>query len=110
MTIVQGGLGNGQVEQMALALQHDEATGRVKVPHEYAAGLAAGSKARAMVPLPYPGGGFTQTPAAQPVPLNLDGTPRSRNASPPVLINRICVQPEMSFGNNFSAFGIRLIG
>jgi hypothetical protein len=29
--------------------------------------------------------------------------------NPPVLINRICIQPERSFGNNFSAFGIRWI-
>lgn len=110
MNIVQSGLGNAQVDQKALALQHDEATGRVKVPYEYATGILIGDKTRAMVPIPYPGGGFTQTPSAQPVPLNMDGTPRSRSAVPPVLINRICVQPEMAFGANFSNFGIRGIG
>jgi hypothetical protein len=26
-----------------------------------------------------------------------------------VLINRICIQPEMNFGSNFSGFGIRWI-
>jgi hypothetical protein len=41
------------------------------------------------------------------VALNDDGTPRSPSASPQVLINRICIQPEMAFGTNFSNFGIR---
>lgn len=110
MNIIQSGLGNPMVQQEALSLEHDEATGKVKTPYQYASALPVGSKARAMVPIAFQGGSFCQTPAAQPVPLNNDGTPRARIAVPPVLINRICLQPEMPFGNNFSAFGIRSIG
>jgi hypothetical protein len=55
-------------------------------------------------------GGYTQIPCAQPIPLNDDGTPRNTEAFPvasKVLINRICLQPEVDFGTNFSNFGIR---
>jgi hypothetical protein len=55
-------------------------------------------------------GGYTQRPAAQPVALNDDGTPRNAAYFPmnqKVLINRVCIQPEMAFGSNFSNFGIR---
>ena len=66
-----------------------------------------GSRCPAQVTLASGDGSWTQTRAADPVALNDDGTPRSRFASPPVLINRICIQPEMEFGYNFSNFGIR---
>lgn len=50
-------------------------------------------------------GGAVQRPAAQPVLLNPDGSPRSRSLKPRVF--RLQTQPEMAFGNNFSNFGIR---
>lgn len=52
-------------------------------------------------------GGIVQQRAAMPIPLNDNGTPRSRDLNPRVLINRLCLQPEMPFGDNFSEFGIR---
>lgn len=49
--------------------------------------------------------GAVQRPAAQPVLLNSDGSPRSRSLEPRVY--RLQTQPETAFGNNFSNFGIR---
>jgi hypothetical protein len=99
------------VDARALAWEHDE-NGRVKMDTFglYPASLASGTsgtKVRAMVTIPAGTGGWTQRPCAQPIALNDDGTPRSPTAVPPVLINRICIQPEMAFGQNFSNFGIR---
>ena len=99
-----------QVDVQALTLQHDE-TGKVQLnsdgtPATYAFGTQT-KKTRAMVTVPAGQGGWTQRPCAQPVPLNDDGTPRSPSQTPKVLINRICIQPEMAFGQNFSNFGIR---
>lgn len=111
------GFGNAQVDQRALVLEHKD--GKVWMngdnPRQLAGGTA-GRKVRAMVTIPATGsddGGFVQNPCAQPIPLNDDGTPRNTDNFPlnqKVLINRICLQPEMAFGNNFSAFGIRMIG
>lgn len=99
------------IDPQALVLSHED--GKVKLT-AYGApvGLAtpSGTKVRAMVTIPASeSGGYAQRPASQPVALNDDGTPRARTATPPVLINRICLQPEMAFGNNFSNFGIRWI-
>jgi hypothetical protein len=99
------------VDARALAWEHDD-NGKVKMDTFglYPASLASGTsgaKVRAMVTVPASAGGWTQRPCAQPVALNDNGTPRSPTASPPVLVNRICIQPEMTFGRNFSNFGIR---
>ena len=99
------------VDARALAWEHDDG-GKVKMDTFglYPASLASGTadtKVRAMVTVPASTGGWTQRPCAQPVALNDNGTPRSPTASPKVLINRICIQPEMAFGSNFSNFGIR---
>jgi hypothetical protein len=101
------------VDVEALTLQHEE-TGKVQLnsegtPQTYAFGTG-GKKTRAMVTVPATQGGWTQRPSAQPVALNDDGTPRNTRAfslAEKVLINRICIQPEMPFGQNFSNFGIR---
>ena len=112
LTIINSGLGDSAVEQSSLVLALDS-EGKVilladeSTPAALAKGTA-GKKCRAQVPIAA-GEGMRQTSAAQPVALNDNGTPRSRSADPPVLINRICLQPEMSFGNNFSAFGINSI-
>jgi hypothetical protein len=102
-----------EVDVEALTLQHEEA-GKVQLnsegkPQTYAFGTQ-GKKVRAMVTVPATQGGWTQRPSAQPVALNDDGTPRNIRYFPineKVLVNRICIQPEMAFGSNFSNFGIR---
>jgi len=99
-----------EVDIEALTLQHEE-SGKVQInssgtPQSYAFGTQ-GKRTRAMVTVAASQGGWTQRPSAQPVALNDDGTPRSRSQTPKVLINRICIQPEMAFGSNFSNFGIR---
>jgi hypothetical protein len=107
--IYNTGLSRGDVDQKALVLEHK--LGKVYLVGGTFPVLAIGTeqqKARAMVTVPaMDDGGYLQRPSAQPVPLNDDGTPRSPSANPRVLINRICIQPEMAFGNNFSNFGIR---
>lgn len=113
-TIINDGLDTAGIDPRALVLQHDEATGNVKIPLQYASHngqSTQGDRVRAMVTIPSRAGGWAQNPAAQPVALNDNGTPRdTRTANPKVLINRICLQPEMPFGDNFSSFGIRMIG
>ena len=86
------------------ALAYEMRDGKVTSPPTL---VKDGSKFPAMLTISAGDGGWTQTKAGDPVPLNDDGTPRSRFAQPPVLINRICIQPEMAFGQNFSAFGVR---
>jgi hypothetical protein len=102
-----------EVDIESLTLQHDE-IGKVQLnsdgtPQTYAFGTQT-KRTRAMVTVPANQGGWTQRPSAQPVALNDDGTPRNVRNFPmaqKVLINRICIQPEMNFGNNFANFGIR---
>lgn len=105
--IINSGLGNSSVDQQSLCLAHD--LGVVKTPLALVSGTS-GQKARAMVTVPATEQGkMLQRVAAAPVALNDDGTPRSATANPKVLINRLCTQPEMAFGNNFYAFGINSI-
>jgi len=103
------GIGRSDVYLKSLNLQHDAGTGAVLVPYVLVPDTI-GDRMRAMIPITSQGGGWTQRPCAQPVALNDDGTPRNPDNFPPdqkVLINRICIQPEMAFGYNFSNFGIR---
>jgi len=85
-------------------LMYETKEGKVTAPLTL---VKPGSRCPAQVTLAAGDGGWAQVRAADPVPLNDDGTPRSRGATPPVLINRICIQPEMAFGSNFASFGIR---
>lgn len=107
-------LGDADVERSALVLEHQD--NKIKanfVQANFGLSYAQGTentKVRAMVTVPASEGSFVQRPSSQPVPLNDDGTPRASTATPPVWINRVCLQPEMPFGNNFSNFGVRLIG
>ena len=111
--IYNSGTTRDDVDKKALALQHRN--GKVSViGANNAVVLADGlvnTKTRAMVTVPATeDGGYLQRPSAQPVALNDDGTPRNADYFPvaqKVLINRVCIQPEMAFGNNFSNFGIR---
>lgn len=113
-TIFNDGTTRADVDIEALVLQHEN--NKVKfLAADGTVSLADGlvqRKARAMVAIPSGDGGWMQRPSSQPVALNDDGTPRNPRAFPAaqkVLINRLCIQPEMAFGNNFSNFGIRWI-
>ena len=110
--IFNSGTSRADVDQKALALQHRG--GKVSILGSSSVVLADGlvnTRTRAMVTVPATeDGGYVQRPSAQPVALNDDGTPRNADNFPmaqKVLINRICIQPEMAFGSNFSNFGIR---
>lgn len=86
-------------------LKHDESTGKIATPLSLPDGIGAGDKVRAMVRVfSYQGGGASMTPSAQPIPLNDDGTPRSPNATPKVLVYRYG-QHEVV---DFSTLGLRL--
>jgi hypothetical protein len=112
--IINAGLGSSAVDQKALNLEHKD--GRVYIDQAGDVKLATGtsnSKVRGMVTVPATGsdsGGYVQRPCAQPIALNDNGTPRNADnygISEKVLVYQVCMQPETSFGNNFSSFGIR---
>jgi hypothetical protein len=111
--IFNDGTTRADVDVRALALQHENLKVKFTGANKDVVALAEGlnkRKVRAMVSVPAGDGGWMQRPSAQPVALNDDGTPRNADNFPvaqKVLINRVCIQPEMVFGNNFSAFGIR---
>ena len=116
LNIINTGLSRSDVDKQALNLQHRSGRVAKDFGQEFLAEGTSGKRVRAMVTVPANETsdattfGYLQRPAAQPVALNDDGTPRNvQTQNPPVLINRICIQPERSFGNNFSAFGIRWI-
>lgn len=61
-------------------------------------GVADGDKVRGMIKVhEYEDGGVSQTPSAQPIPLNMDGRPRLYTADPKVIVRRYQVQQEMDF-------------
>jgi hypothetical protein len=97
--------GGSRVETDAIP-QKADGVGNMKTPTEYA--ISDGEVGRAMVIIPGLDGKKRQTPSAQPVALNDDGSPRARDydIQNRVLINRWCLQPERVFGTNFSSFGI----
>lgn len=103
--IINTGLNSAQTEQEHLNLEHEDM--QVAQPQQLATGTA-GVKCRAAIVVAGQDGGMVQRPAAQPVALNSDGSPRSRSLAPRVY--RAQTQPETAFGNNFSNFGIRGFG
>jgi hypothetical protein len=107
--VINNGLGRSDVDVLGLSLQHR--LGKIELPVDYADN-SQGQKMRGCVGISaYEDGGICQRPAAQPLALNNDGTPRNTQAFPnatKVIINRVCCQPERAFGNNFSAFGIHM--
>jgi len=114
MNIKNTGLSRDDVDKKALALEHRN--GRVYVFGGSEIVLAIGTeqqKVRGMVTVPATGsedGGYVQRPCAQPIALNDDGSPRNADfftTVNKVIVNRVCLQPEMAFGDNFSNFGIR---
>jgi hypothetical protein len=80
-------------------------SGKVEFPLALPDGISAGDKVRAMVKvMEYQEGGVSITPSAQPVALNDDGTPRSPNATPKVLVYRRGQHDEF----NFATLNLRL--
>jgi hypothetical protein len=72
---------------------------KIDDPLALPANVSAGDKVRAMLKVfEYEDGGVSQTPSAQPVPLNLDGSPRIVTADPKVLVQRYQVYDEYEFG------------
>jgi hypothetical protein len=66
---------------------------KIVQPLALPAGVQAGEKVRAMVRITnHAEDSISQNQSAQPVPLNEDGTPRSENANPKVLIWRVTTQ------------------
>lgn len=114
--VINGGIGRADVDRTALALAHERYVlagwpNAVRVAKD-----TGGKKVRAHVLIAARNeeDSATQNLASQPVPLNLDGTPRKAYADdfgaavvPPVLIGRYSTQPERTFGNDFADFGIR---
>lgn len=86
-------------------LKHDD-KGKIKAdPLALPSEVSAGEKVRAMIKIfSYNGGGASQTPSAQPIPLSDNGRPRKESASPKVLVYRYRVYDEY----DFNTLGIRL--
>lgn len=86
--------GAGFIDPLAFPLEHNKAGSIKVVPGGPVFGLysfasdpngngdLAGTIARAMTVIPAAKGGFTQVPASEPIPINLDGSPRSRTIFP----------------------------
>jgi len=78
----------------ALPLKRDGEYGPLVQPLALQDGVAVGDKVRAMVRVAGSGKDALQSPSAQPIPLNVDGTPRSENADPKVLIRERRIQDD----------------
>jgi hypothetical protein len=116
--IRQGGLGESFVDNDALALERKDGRVLVNLPtptgKDYA-GNTQDTIVRAMVKVPFDDGGFTQLPSAQPVALTWGGLPAyvpyfnsgQGGSSIEDLFVTLRTQPETTFGDNFSEFGIR---
>lgn len=113
--IINTNVKGANVEDGALNLEHESvgADGdRVMLPmikgwsdNTYA--LAAGTdgdKMRAMVTYSVPDNKVGQRPATQPVPLNMDGTPRKQSLAEKVILKRYRTQPRV----DFAIFNLRL--
>lgn len=91
------------VEVFGQPLKHEG--GKIRTPTALPDNVSAGEKVRAMVKLmEYQEGGASQTPSAQPVALNDDGTPRKDTATPPVLVYRRGQHEQF----DFTTLGLRL--
>lgn len=92
------GLRNQNVEQGALTLAlTDDRLGIIAGWEDNTFRLQPGTlnkKVRANVLIATDGAKASQRPSAQPVPLNLDGTPRASDLAQPVLIQRACAYKE----------------
>ncbi|NBW09333.1 MAG: hypothetical protein EBR82_15040 [Caulobacteraceae bacterium] len=106
--IKNDGLGRNDVYQDGLALVHKN--GRVQEPPNGQKTLVKpGEKVRAVIPIHSLDGGWMQRPSAQPVALNIDGTPRNVDTQiPKVLTKQYITSRPVTFGNNFVNFGVRV--
>jgi hypothetical protein len=109
--VLQAGLGSPGVNSDALALERSGGRVLTTLPtptgRDYAA-ATQGTRVRAMVKIPFDDGGYTQVPSGQPVPLFSNGTPLDATVSS-IEFEAFRTQPEMPFGDDFSAFDIRWI-
>jgi hypothetical protein len=95
--------GAAGVEAYGQPLKHENK--KIKTPLALPDNVFSGDKVRAMVKvMEYEEGGASQTPSAQPVALNDNGTPRSSTASPPVLVYRRGQHEQF----DFTTLGLRL--
>jgi hypothetical protein len=79
-------------DNYAIPLKREGEYGPVIVPLALQDGVTAGEKVRAMVRVSGSEKNISQQPSAQPIPLNEDGTPRSENSDPKVILWRRQVQ------------------
>lgn len=79
-------------DNYAVPLKRDGDYGPLVQPLALQDGVSAGDKVRAMVRIAGPEKNALQQPSAQPIALNEDGTPRSENANPKVIIWRVTTQ------------------
>lgn len=94
----------GDREVFGQPLRHK--AGKIISPYELPQNVFPLDKVRAMVKVhEYENGGASQTPSAQPIPLNNDGRPRSSEADPRVLVYRYQIYEELDF---MGTFGLRL--
>jgi hypothetical protein len=77
-------------------LDDPERPGLIKVPLQLQDGVAVNERIRALVRVAGRGQWADQAPCAQPVALNEDGTPRSENADPKIILWRVSTQPEIN--------------
>jgi hypothetical protein len=78
---------------------------KIKEPYALPDNIDDGDRVRGMVLVhEYENGGASQSPCAQPIPINDDGTPRREDADPKVIVYQYQVQDEY----DFTKFGLRL--
>jgi hypothetical protein len=77
-------------------LDDPERPGLIKVPLQLQDGVAVNERIRALVRVAGRGQWADQAPCAQPVALNEDGTPRSENEDPKIILWRVSTQPEIN--------------
>lgn len=101
--------GGGNADPYGQPLKHGDPgspyDGMIEFPLALPSTVAVGDRVRAMVKVfAYRGGGASQTPSAQPVALNDDGTPRAESANPKVLVYRRGQHEQF----DFTTLGLRL--
>jgi hypothetical protein len=110
--IINNGLGQAGVDQGALNLEHDDGVIKGWPNDLELAADTQGKKMRARVLISAPNGKAMQRPSAQPIALNLDGTPRDvqnpPNGEAPILTERYLTQDAIPFGPNFVNMGVRI--
>lgn len=95
--------GTANTDTFSQPLKHKD--GKISTPESLPTNIEVGDKVRAMVKVfDYENEGASQTPSAQPIALNDDGSGRSQTADPRVLVYRYRVYREF----DFSTLNLRL--